>query len=92
MKLERELRESDEVVVLLTDRSVESPNVMFEIGLAAGLRLPVTMIELGVKPELQSNVGLFQHVRYSNLNQYLRKLRERLGKPVSSNAKPPKDP
>ena len=79
--LERELRGSDEMVVLLTDKSAKSPNVMFEMGLAAGMRLPIVVIEMGVKPELKSSLGIFQHVRYSNLDGYIRRLSDRVRSP-----------
>jgi hypothetical protein len=76
--LEREMRTSDEMVVLLTNKSAQSQHVMFEMGLAAGLRIPVIVVEMGVKPELRSTLGILERVRYSNVDSYIQRLNKRI--------------
>ena len=84
-KLEQDLRDSDEMVVLLTDKSQQSNSVIWEIGFAVGMKKPVVIIELGAKSELKSNLGTVQYVRYSNLDVYLKGLRKRLAEKALHN-------
>src|SRR5688572_2770222 len=44
----RSLREADEVIVILTGNSVNSPNVIYEMGAASGLHKRVTPLVVNI--------------------------------------------
>jgi len=77
-KVNRGLRQADEVIVILTDSSVNSPALIFEMGAASGLHKRVTPVVVGVKPEeLPPMVKQMQYVRYADLHDYLADLKKR---------------
>jgi hypothetical protein len=75
-QVEPELRRSDEVIVLLTDHSVNSPRVMSEAGVAFGLHKRVTPVLIG-SPEMPSVLQSIKSIKYSELSKYLSGLRRR---------------
>jgi len=78
----RGLREADEVIVLLTDHSIHSPRVIFEMGAASGLHKRVTPIVVGVEAEeLPPMVRQRQYVRYADLHDYIADLERRAKAP-----------
>ena len=66
------LRDSDEVVVLLSGSSIDSPSVMTEMGAAFGLHKRVTPIIVGIDAkELPPILKNLRYLRYSDLEEYL---------------------
>lgn len=73
----KELHEADEVLVLLTGRSVASPSIISEIGAAHGLNKRVTPVLVNVEPrQVPSFVGK-DLVRFAELPKYISRLRQR---------------
>ncbi len=69
--IDQRLRNSDEVIVLLSDSSVDSPTVMSEMGAAFALHKRVTPVLVGMNErELPSMLKNMRHVRYSDLEDY----------------------
>lgn len=75
--LEHGLKASDEVIVLLTESSVNSAWVMSEIGAASSLRKRITPVIVGA-PDVPSVLRSFQQVKYPDLTAYLSDLRQRI--------------
>jgi len=72
----RFLRESDEVVVVLTDNSLDNPWTMYEMGAALSLQKKITPVVVGVnRNKLPPMVK--EHIRLSDLGTYISKLRKR---------------
>lgn len=77
-RIEQGLRESDEVIVILTNNSIDSPWVMSELGAAFSLHKRVTPVVLGVEPsEIPPMVRHLMSVKYSDLEDYIAELAER---------------
>lgn len=74
----RSLREADEVIVILTDNSVNSPNVIYEMGAASGLHKRVTPLIVNVQ---DSEIPPFvkKYVRFAELPSYIAELAKRAG-------------
>lgn len=75
----RSLREADEVIVILTDNSVNSPNVIYEMGAASGLHKRVTPLVVNVQ---DSEIPPFvkKYVRFGELPSYIAELAKRAGR------------
>jgi hypothetical protein len=72
------LRQADEVIVFLTDKSLDSKWVLLEMGAALSLDKRVTPILAGVdKRELSPLLKGIESVRYADLDRYLSKLEKR---------------
>ncbi|MCI0697801.1 toll/interleukin-1 receptor domain-containing protein [candidate division KSB1 bacterium] len=85
--LQRRLRTSDEVIFLLTQNSIASEKIMFEIGAALSLRKKITPIIVGVDADkLPPMIKHLPHVRYAEVTDYLAKLKKRNGAPVKVHA------
>lgn len=78
--IERRLRKSDEVVVLLTDHAIASAIMMSKLGAAYGLGKKVIPIMVGVNvdalPPLLKNMP---YIKYGEVEDYLSDLRKRVG-------------
>ena len=74
----RSLREADEVIVILTDNSVNSPWVLYEMGAASGLHKRVTPLVVNVE---DSEIPPFvkKYVRFAELPAYIAELAQRAG-------------
>ncbi|HTF36845.1 MAG TPA: toll/interleukin-1 receptor domain-containing protein [Blastocatellia bacterium] len=74
----RSLREADEVIVILTDNSVNSPWVLYEMGAASGLHKRVTPLVVNVE---DSEIPPFvkKYVRFAELPSYIAELAKRAG-------------
>lgn len=74
----RSLREADEVIVILTDNSVNNPGVIYEMGAASGLHKRVTGLVVNVK---DSEIPPFakKYVRFAELPAYIAELAQRAG-------------
>jgi hypothetical protein len=77
LKFRKDLHEANEVIVLLTGRSVENPRVISEMGAAFGLNKRVTPVLVNVEeaelPEFISK----RSVKFADLPEYISKLKER---------------
>jgi len=76
--IDRRLRNSDEVIVLLTDHAIASRRMMSELGTAYGLDKKVIPIMVGVDvdalPPLLKNLP---YIKYDEIEDYLTDLRKR---------------
>jgi len=74
----RPLREADEVIVVLTDNSVNNSNVIYELGVASGLHKRITPLVVNVE---ESEIPRFvkKYVRFAELPDYIAELAKRAG-------------
>ena len=78
IKITRELSRADEVFVILTDESVNSSKLMFEIGAAASLRKRITPVVVGLEPSrVPSLIRKLEYIRYPDLERYIAALEKR---------------
>ena len=78
-KIRRELRQADEIFVIVTSDSVHNSNLMFEMGAASSLKKRVTPVIVGLKPtEVPSLIKNMRHIQYPKLADYIKSLEERL--------------
>lgn len=76
--LRRALQKADEVVLILTDRSLNNPYLLFELGAAFSMHKRVIPLLVGVTDaEIPPLIARFQYVKYSNLRRYLCELEKR---------------
>jgi len=76
--LRRLLRKADEVVLILTDRSLNDPYLLYEMGAAYSLHKRVIPILVGIEEaEIPPLIAQFRFVRYSDLRGYLSELEQR---------------
>jgi uncharacterized protein YutE (UPF0331/DUF86 family) len=72
------LGRADEVLFILTDNSVDNPNLMYELGAATSLRKRVTPVIVGLDasklPSLLKNTN---YVKYPDLPKYISDLEKR---------------
>lgn len=74
----KNLNDADEVVVLLTDKSVANPWLMYEMGAASSLRKRITPVVVGLKPnELPSIIRSMEYIKYPELPKYISALEKR---------------
>ncbi len=73
----RSLRDADEVVVVLTDSSVNNPGIIFEMGAASGLHKRITPIVVNVEKD-QIPPFVSDYVRFADVPRYIAKLAERV--------------
>jgi 7-cyano-7-deazaguanine synthase in queuosine biosynthesis len=68
----RALREADEIFVMLTNESVDDPNLMAALGAAYSTRRHVTPIVVGLQTsEIPSLIKSLKYVKYPDLNRYI---------------------
>ncbi|MEA2693887.1 MAG: hypothetical protein QOJ16_3274 [Acidobacteriota bacterium] len=73
------LQRADEVIVLLTEKSMVDPWVLYEMGAASSLHKRVTPILVGIgSSDLPAVLRQMQHVSYADLRNYLAKLKKRV--------------
>jgi hypothetical protein len=78
-KITRDLSQADEIFVILTDESINSSNLMFEIGAASSLRKRITPVIVGLKPgEVPSLIKNLQYIKYPDLERYIARLEKRV--------------
>jgi len=78
-KIRRELRQADEIFIIVTNDSVHNSNLMFEMGAASSLKKRVTPVIVGLKPtEVPSLIKNMRHIQYPELADYIKNLEERL--------------
>jgi hypothetical protein len=77
-RITRELSHADEVFVILTDESVNSSNLMFEIGAASSLRKRITPVIVGIEPrKVPSLIRNLKYIKYPDLERYIVDLEKR---------------
>ena len=68
----RALREADEIFVILTNESVDDPNLMAALGAAYSTRRHVTPIVVGLQtPQIPSLIKSLKYIKYPDLNRYI---------------------
>ena len=78
IRITRELRHADEVFVILTDESVNSSKLMFEIGAASSLRKRITPVVVGIEPgRVPSLIRQLKYIKYPDLERYIADLGKR---------------
>lgn len=83
LTLRRNLKRADEVIVLLTDRSLDSPDLLFELGAAFSLHKRVTPVLVGIEErDVPPLIRQFKYVRYTDLRSYLSELEKRANPPA----------
>lgn len=86
-KINTELREADEVVCILTNNSMHSQWILFEMGVATSLEKPVTPILQGVdRKNLPPVIRQMKYIKYSDVDRYIAKLQQR-AKQMSGSAR-----
>jgi hypothetical protein len=74
----RALREADEIFVILTNESVDDPNLMAALGAAYSTRRHVTPIVVGLQTsEIPSLIKSLKYIKYPDLNRYIADLAKR---------------
>ncbi|QQS44947.1 MAG: toll/interleukin-1 receptor domain-containing protein [Acidobacteriota bacterium] len=73
------LREADEVIMILTRDSGDSPGLISEMGKAFSLRKPVTPILVNIETDkIPAVLNQIEPVKYGELPNYISKLVERM--------------
>lgn len=83
-KFKKELHEADEVVVLLTGNSVNSPGLISEMGAAFGLNKRVTPVLVNVEGSDLPSFITRSAVKFADLPQYISDLKRRAEEEHSS--------
>lgn len=77
--INRGMREADEIVVILTEGSVNSPGIISEIGAAYSLHKRVTNVVIGLKDEeLPPMVRQLRYLKSADLHDYISDLQKRI--------------
>jgi hypothetical protein len=77
-QITKQLSSVDEVMVILTENSVDSPWLMFELGAASSLRKRVTPLVVGVDPnKLPSLIKSMNYIKYPDLARYIDDIEKR---------------
>ncbi len=71
------ISESSEVIALLTDNSVSNKWVLYEVGVADSLEVPVTFVVVNEGIEKQLPIVGKHFVRYADLPRYFSSLKKR---------------
>ncbi|HXI25413.1 MAG TPA: TIR domain-containing protein [Pyrinomonadaceae bacterium] len=88
IKLKSGLRQADEVILFLTPNSLDSQKLFYDMGVAAALKKPVTTVLHGVETkDLPRLVNETIYIKYSEIGQYLSKLREKASAPEGESEK-----
>src|ERR1041385_2316748 len=82
VKLKSGLFKADEMILLMTPNSLASQKLYYDLGIAAALKKPVTTIMHGVETnQLPPLVSETIYIKYSELDEYLAKLKEKTSAP-----------
>ncbi len=77
-KISKDLSNADEVLVILTNESVDNPNLMFELGVASSMRKRVTPVVMGLEPaNIPSLIKNLKYIKYPDLARYIVDLEKR---------------
>src|SRR5437588_5130702 len=70
-----QLKNADEIIVILSGNSVDNLWMMFEIGAASSLRKKITPVVVGLeKQELPPVIKQLKYIRYNEVSDYISKL------------------
>jgi nucleotide-binding universal stress UspA family protein len=88
VKLKSGLYKADEMILFMTPNSLKSQKLYYDLGIAAALKKPVTTITHGVETsQLPPLVSETIYIKYSEMDEYLSKLREKTSAPGVEPAK-----
>jgi nucleotide-binding universal stress UspA family protein len=88
VKLKSGLYKADEMILFMTPNSLKSQKLYYDLGIAAALKKPVTTITHGVEAsQLPPLVSETIYIKYSEMDEYLSKLREKTSAPGVEPAK-----
>lgn len=77
-KIAKDLSDADEVLVILTDESINNANLMFELGAASSMRKRVTPVVVGLEPaKVPSLIKNLKYIKYADLGRYIANLEKR---------------
>jgi flavin-dependent dehydrogenase len=76
-KFKKQLHEADEVIVLLTGKSIESPGIFSEIGAAHSLNKRVTPVLVNVEPRELPPFISKNFVKFAELPGYIADVKQR---------------
>jgi hypothetical protein len=80
------LRDADEVILLITDSAIQGNNVLFDLGAADVLEKRLAPVLVGLRPrELPDILKGLDFIKYDELERYIGRLQRRVGEV----AKPP---
>jgi hypothetical protein len=86
--LRRALQKADEVVLVLTERSLNNPYLLYEMGAAFSLHKRVVPLLVGIEEtEIPPLIAQFQYVRYADLRRYLSELEQRAHPPAGDSSR-----
>jgi hypothetical protein len=72
------IRDADEVIVILSNESVDNPNLMFELGAASSMKKRVTPVIVGLDPSrVPSLIKSFNYIKYPDISRYIIDLEKR---------------
>jgi nucleoside 2-deoxyribosyltransferase len=78
---------ADEVIVIMTKNSIDSPWLMFEIGYATSSGKHVTPLVQGIETKnLPEIIKQMNYVKYAGLDEYIARLQRRIQEPSKSAA------
>ena|SRR2546421_2940962 len=83
-KFKKDLHEANEVIVLLTGKSVNNPRVISEMGAAFGLNKRVTPVLVNVEEAELPKFITKNSVKFAELPEYISKLKKRAEEEHSS--------
>ena len=70
-----QLKNADEIIVILSGNSVDNLWMMFEIGAASSLRKKITPVVVGLEQEeLPPVIKQLKYIRYNEVSDYISKL------------------
>jgi hypothetical protein len=82
-RIRRSLHQSEEVLVLLTDKALNNERITVLLGAAFGVHKPITAILVGVREhELPFRVHGMRHLKYAEVDEYISELQSRSEKVV----------
>ncbi|HEY0378547.1 MAG TPA: toll/interleukin-1 receptor domain-containing protein [Pyrinomonadaceae bacterium] len=82
------LRKADEVIFLLTSKSVRDEKILFDLGIATSLEKRLAPIIQGVKPkDLPDIIKGLEYIKYEDLERYISRLRRRVDEALKALAK-----
>lgn len=77
-KVTKALSNADEVFIILSDASVGSPSLMFDLGAASSMHKRVTPIIVGLEPsKVPSLIKSLNYIKYPDIGRYIADLEKR---------------
>jgi TIR domain len=74
----KNISNADEVVVILSNESVDNPNLMFELGAASSMKKRVTPVVVGLESsKVPSLIRNLKYIKYPEISRYIADLEKR---------------